>query len=75
MILGNQLGNTLMVRGLKARQWVVVAGCSCGVGVCVVEAVSGQGFSRVGVYQHQDVAAFGATQQWGFLNTMWQLVG
>ena len=31
--LGNQLGNTIMVGDIQARLWVVVVGCSCGMGV------------------------------------------
>ena len=55
--LGNQLGNTDMVRGFQARHWKVV-GCSCRVGV-FGEAVLGEGS---GVDQQQDVAAHGADQ-------------
>ena len=62
--LGNQLGITFMVRGFQARHWdVVVVGCSCWVGVFVEAAVPGEG-SGVGVGQHQDVATYGAAQQW-----------
>ena len=54
--LGNQLGNTDMVRGFQARHWKVVR-CSCRVGV-FGEPVLGEGSG--GVDQHQDVAARGA---------------
>ena len=40
--LGNQLGVIFMVRGIQARQWVVV-GCVFGVGVCGEVVPGGRG--------------------------------
>ena len=42
MILGNQLGNTFVVRGFYAKHWVGMM-CSCGVGVLGEAECQGRG--------------------------------
>ena len=60
--LGNQLGNTIMVGDIQARLWVVVLGCSCGMGVYCgsqcLESGKGwrEGFRFAGEDQLQGVA-------------------
>ena len=60
--LGNQLGNTIMVGDIQARLWVVVVGCSCGMGVyCGSQCLErgkgwSEGFRFAGEEQLQGVA-------------------
>ena len=63
-LLGNQLGITVKVRDVLARNWVVV-GCLCGMGVCGRQQCQGRGIGQregswvAGVDQHHEVAALG----------------
>ena len=54
--LGNQLGVIFMVRGIQARQWVVV-GCVFSVGVCgeLVPGGEGSGVGMISTIRGQPV--------------------